>query len=456
MVISSSYGAWQIETVEEPILGFDTNPTSIAITSTQAPAIAYVSRPDVETDMSITYAWRLPSMWNKEIILQDYLKSSLADLCLDYADDPYIGIWGMGPYGLVFMRRTGSDWLVDTLVDNSTIEAVAFKLRLPQFPSFAYCRIDSTGNHLYYASWDTSGWLIQPALLNIGAIKATDLTHHESIPYVSFIGKYQGITQGLVCANRVTGNWTAETLATISANAAGRTSILIDQTGHPHIFCYGYLIPANKNGVIHCYDAGSGWQAEVVDTLGSSWWNCPCAACIDQSGRFHLVYTTKHPASRELSLVYAYHNGTSWLTEKVVSSDTTIASFCGASIAVDSLTIPHLSFRYTDMTNGWSAIRYARRDQPPAVTEKSFPATVKTVIVSPSIAKEKVSLQLPNISGRVTILLYDQTGRRMTRLYEGEPRNELSFSTKTLATGVYFILIESHGQRWIKKLIFLK
>jgi hypothetical protein len=454
--LSIGYGAWQIETVEEGILGFDTNPTSIAITGAQKPTIAYVARPDVETDRSIVFARPQSSIWAKDVVLQEYLESSLADLCLDYADAPYIGVGNMGPYGLVFIRGTGATWIVDTIIDNSKIEAVAFNLRPPQFPSFAYCRIDSTGHHLYYASWDTSGWLIQPALENMEAVKATDLTHRDSIPYVSFIGQYQGITQGLVCANRAGGSWSAETLAMVSADAQGRTSILIDQAGHPHIFCYGYLIKANKNGVIHCFDAGSGWQAELVDSLGASWWNCPCGACIDRWGKFHLVYTSKQPAGKELSLCYAYNNGTNWQTEKIVTSTDTLISFCGASIAVDSQSIAHVSFRYTDITTGWAEIRYARRDRAPAAGEKSFPTPTKIVAVSPNIANDKFTVRLDRASGPVTILLYDQSGKRIARLYEGEPKNLFTLSSRALVAGVYFIAVETPGQRFVKKFICVR
>lgn len=93
------------------------------------------------------------------------------------------------------------------------------------------------------------------------------------------------------------------------------------------------------------------WQIEPVFTLGDVGENASLA--IDSADQLHISYLDATNAN----LMYAYYNGTSWVTELVDSG--VDDSIFGTSIAVDSSNIPHIAYN-----DGLGNLKYARRFGP--------------------------------------------------------------------------------------------
>lgn len=78
-----------------------------------------------------------------------------------------------------------------------------------------------------------------------------------------------------------------------------------------------------------------------------------------------------------------------------------------------------------------------------------------SVLQNPVIQKLDVRLTCPE-DEKVTISLYDISGRLVTTLFTGKAEERLSFSIKDIPSGVYFLSVHTNKERKVKKVVILK
>lgn len=130
------------------------------------------------------------------------------------------------------------------------------------------------------------------------------------------------------------------------------TSLALDADDQPHIT---YLDEANAD-LKHAWFDASGWHIETVDNGAVRGWN---SLRLDSADHPYVAYGyVDFTTWADTGMVYAYHNGTHWITETVDSEPGVGFS---PSLALDGQDRPHISYRrgsaYRD-----SDLKYAQFD----------------------------------------------------------------------------------------------
>lgn len=300
--------------------------TSIALSATRTPHIAYTGGPNG----NVIYAVRNGANWATEIV--DTVGWQYTSLALDGNGNPHITYFDEFNSDLKYAIKTDGDWYTETIDAAGFIGRwTSLAIDVQGTPHVSY--LDETNHDLKYAvktggTWstetvDAAGWVGFHSSLALDA---------QGKPHVSYLDQ---TNDDLKYASKIGGIWVTETVDEVYT-VGENSSLEIDTQGDPHVSYYnltnGDLKYAVKRGGI--------WSTEVVDSTGDV--GRYTSISLDAAGNPHISYTDLE----NHDLKYAVKIGGVWSTETVdVPGDVGWYT----SLALDKQGSPHVS--YYDFTN---------------------------------------------------------------------------------------------------------
>jgi len=195
------------------------------------------------------------------------------------------------------------------------------------------------GKHLYYASYDGTGWQYQTidAAARVGRYASIALDSQNKI----HIAYYDEQNNDLKYATNSSGTWTIQTLD--RTGEVGRfASLAVDSNDYVHISYYD----GSTNHLKYAANAAGSWSYETVDNaIGVGRYT---SIAIDSNSRIYISYADD--ANNDLKI--AWNEGSGWNPETVDNSGEVGTFSC---IAVDDDDTVHIS--YYDQTN--TNLKYA-------------------------------------------------------------------------------------------------
>ena len=169
------------------------------------------------------------------------------------------------------------------------------------------------------------------------------------------ISYYDDANQDLKYATNATGAWVPETIADAGKQGL-HTSIAVDSSDKVHI---SYADQTSPGFALRYATKVSGsWVLEEVDTVTVTY----TSIAIDLSDKVHIVYTCIlcGVTNTSIELKYATNATGAWVNETILLLTTSVSGH--ASIAMDSLDNPHISFQdssdkigyATNATGAWA------------------------------------------------------------------------------------------------------
>lgn len=135
----------------------------------------------------------------------------------------------------------------------------------------------------------------------------------------------------------------------IASRIDGPVSVVLDSNDFPHVMYSKIIFFADEYTYIirHAYYDGAYWHFETLETYSPFLFGC--SGDLDSNNFPHIAYAHKTGAE-QVSLTYAYYDGTSWDIQQVDGGQ------CGyPSLILDSHNNPHISY----YENQSKTIRYA-------------------------------------------------------------------------------------------------
>ncbi|MEO0180284.1 MAG: hypothetical protein ABIM74_00870 [candidate division WOR-3 bacterium] len=176
---------------------------------------------------------------------------------------------------------------------------------------------------LFLAQWS---WLQVDAPGDVGyyAALALDSQDWPHIAYCDFT------TYGVKYARWAGSGWQTQRVDTIGSASGGYVSVDLDSQDRPCI-SYSYWIDGVNSDLKYAYWNGSSWQRQTVDTVGNTLWTSLALNSLD---RPCIAYS-----DNGYSIIqYAYWNGSAWVLQQV-----DILGIC-TSLALDSQDRPHIAY----------------------------------------------------------------------------------------------------------------
>jgi hypothetical protein len=151
----------------------------------------------------------------------------------------------------------------------------------------------------------------------------------QDYPHISY---YDWTNHDLKYATWTGSDWELETVDSIGM--VGRySSLVLDPSGLPQIAYFDYP----DGGLKYASWNGSSWEIDKVDPACSE--RCISLA-LDTQGIPHISYWDTSGSLRQV--MHAYRAGSSWETEVVLETSTSI--YYSNSLAIDDYDVPHLSY----------------------------------------------------------------------------------------------------------------
>ncbi|MCX7021608.1 MAG: T9SS type A sorting domain-containing protein, partial [bacterium] len=449
---AASAGEWQIETVDSE--GDVGKYTSLALESSGRPHISYYG------DGHLKYAsWNGSSWWIETV-------DSVGDVCeytslaLDDSDYPHISYGGDG--ALKYARWNGSSWQIQTVDSDGDVGAYSsLALDDSDYPHISY----------YYASYDS-----------INDVRFSPRDDYEA-PVLITPDRY---SRGyLKYAHWNGSSWQIQTVDSTSPDVGMWTSLALDFSDRPNIsynLLYWDEYELRRGALRYARWNGSSWQTYAVDMAGEVGEFTSLALDSDGNPRVS-YYDVKHT-----SLKYAHWEGGPGVEDAELSANTcdegvlvgwTITGDVPASFTVlrsvgesepttVSGALPGTAVRWLD-TKAEAGVEYCYWLE--AVEEDgtvsrfgptetvTFPGAAReidlAVYPSPASGSFTIDYTLPG-DGRVSISLYDLSGRRIATVLDGEMtagRHDFSYDASALPPGVYLVRLATDSGSLTRRVV---
>jgi hypothetical protein len=381
-------------------------------------------------------------------------------IAIDSSDHLHISYYDGSEGAVKYAHWTGSEWEKEVLAYAGSVTSLA--LDSSDYPHISY--FDS---ELKCAHWTGSEWEIE-SVDSAGSGPSTSIAlDSNDRPHISYI------TGGNLKYARWTGSeWEIETVD----NASYSASMALDSSDYPHI-------SYNGNGALkYARWNGSAWQIETVDSEGGV--GDPNSLALDSSDLPHISYYD----SSNQDLKYARFGSSPAVEGAEVSADTCDDGVLvgweitgdmpagvrvlrsagdGEPVAISGA-LPGEAMRWLDAdvkvgveycywleaTDGDGTV--SRFGPTEAVTFNGAAREISlSVYPSPASGAFTVDYTLPE-DVRISISLYDLSGRRVSTVFEGETaagRHEFSCDASTLPPGVYLVRLATDSGTLTRRVV---
>ena len=314
--------------------------TSLALDSSGHPHICYLN----ESTYDLRYASWNGTGWDIECVDSEGYAGWFNSLALDSSDFPHISYYDCVNESLKYASWNGTDW-TKTIVDSdgNVGEFTSLALDSSGHPHISYH--DHSNKTLKYASLNGTFWDIELVDSEGDVGRYTSLALDASDwPHISY---YDGSNTGLKHASQNGTAWT-KTLVDNWGDVGWDTSLALDASGYPHISYYDNT----RDDLMYASYDGTNWYSDFVSDR--IYGGRDTSLALDASGYPHISYYNR----TNEALMYVSWDGTAWTTATVDSGGARdwVGDFSHASLALDSLDTPHISY-YDPIHQG---LKYAR------------------------------------------------------------------------------------------------
>jgi hypothetical protein len=383
-------------------------------------------------------------------------------LALDSSGYPHISYYYSNfCYDLKYARWDGDEWQVETVDWEEHVGSyTSLALDSNDYPHISYR--DSSNDDLKYARWDGDEWQIETVDADLGTygVHNSLALDGSDYPHISY---YDYTNRDLKYARWDGDEWQIE-IVDWDGTVGSHNSLALDGSDYPHISYYDYTNVDLK----YAYWGGDEWQFEVVDPDGGLY----TSLALDSSDYPRISYFCDDYGD----LKYAWYDEDSAVVDAELSAEVCDEGvLVGWEITGDvpaGLRVLRGDEEPTYITGDLTGYttRYLDRDTEPngsyvywlEVTEEdgtvrrfgpteavTVPEPTRGLSLSsypnPAAGSVTVEYTLPN-DGRVTISLYDLSGRRVDTLVDTETttgRHEVCCDVSALPPGVYLAHLDT-------------
>ena len=316
---------WCVETVD--ILGVVGNFSSIIVDDDNHPHISYQDR----TNNNLKYALWDGNTWNLETVDQEGYVGRSTSIDLDLMGYPHISYkqyTNHSDYALKYTYFDGAQWNTETVASyDNVILHISMKLDGNDFPHIAYR--DHTNRSVQYAYYNGSEWMIETIQNNSGYSEVVLDLDSNDFPHIVYVDvDHRNLNHTYYDGNQ----WHVETIDTFQQLDEFRyPSFEIDLEDKMHVSYYF----SRANDLKYGYHDGNQWNLETVDALGNVGEYSSITIGSDNS-----PYLTYFDSTNE-NLKYAQKDGNQWFID-TVDSDGKVGRY--ASVALGPLDNPHICY----------------------------------------------------------------------------------------------------------------
>jgi len=241
-------------------------------------------------------------------------------------------------------RLIGTNWNITTVDTGGHFgPSTAIAVDVYNRPHVVY--YDEQDGFLKYAVLDGDTWTRENVAKLDNWDQQVDIAVDSSgRPHISYQG-YAYPNWSVKYATRTAGGW--QTTTVDADGNLSEPSIAVDTAGTPHLsytlFNHNTVTDTYASALKYAVRKGSGWEITTVDVgrdMGNTSTLNNSSIAVDSAGHVHISYRDAF----DLSLKYAYNDGTSWSKVTVDKIGLIMDVSWQTKIAVDGQNRPHISY----------------------------------------------------------------------------------------------------------------